>query len=500
MRRREFLLGSAASAGLLLAGRSAYGRRWGEAPTESEGLILAPGVRAQRVLEIFLYGGISPWESFYTVPTYGTPNDPDHPNQQFHLFRNQHQAVFSEYCGLAESQWTQPFALDADGAQVHLGPLAMPLRNRPDLVARMRTIVLRHGLEPHEAAIPLALSGMRLGSPRLVGMGAHIQRHFMEFDPRPEPYSYVLQPENIIGTDNTRAADAIGLHPGAARPLALKINRSQSFLTQLDRANLGNRRAAWDALASHYAEASRDRYRATDTPLRSAGLDDHASAYASIQRSDAIRSVLGDDFMNPRSGESCGDSAELAFTTMGLDAAVRLLTHPTSPARYVNVVDSGLRLADGGGGYDTHSEHLYTQSRNTLFMLEDLVSRINAPGENDPSKIDLDDTLIVLTTEFGRTPFRQEGGQGTNHHPYGYVNVVLGGPIGPDQAGIVGAIGPDGTATDWVTPSELRAALLAAVGIYPFTHESFAVGDVRDVPTERDALALLQERVLGRPA
>ncbi|MCA9573633.1 MAG: hypothetical protein KC656_37620, partial [Myxococcales bacterium] len=166
---------------------------------------------------------------------------------------------------------------------VNLGPLTIPLRNRPDILARMRIVVMRHDLEPHEAAIPQALSGMRLGSPRMVGMGAHMQRHFGDLAARPEPYAYVLQPENIIGTDNTRAADAIGLHPGSARPLALKINSSQAFLTQLDRANLGDRRAAWDALAQHYAEAARARYRSGGDDLRSAALDDHLSAFASIR-------------------------------------------------------------------------------------------------------------------------------------------------------------------------------------------------------------------------
>ncbi len=506
MRRRDFLtsaIAGTAGAGLMLASPPAWGRRWGEAPEESVPLILPEGVRANRVLEVFMYGGMSPWESFYAVPQYGRSDDPDYPDTQFHLFADQHTNVFNA-CGVAPSQYLQPFATDSNGAQVNLGPLVMAFRNRPDILARMRVVVMAHTLEPHEAAIPLALSGMRLGSPRMVGMGAHIQRYFMELETRAEPYSYVLQPENVFSTDNTRAADAIGLHPGAARPLALKINSSQRFLDNLDRANLGDRRAAWDALQSFYADAARARYTRDGTAdselLRSAGLDDHESARASIRQSEAIRNVLGDDFMASQGGSSCLDANSPAYTAMGVEAAVKLLTHPTAPARYVNVVDTGLRLADGGGGYDTHFDHLYPQARNVNFLMDELAQRINEPGENDPGKVDLDDTMVLLTTEFGRTPFKQFGGEGTNHHPYGYVNVVIGGPVGPDQAGVVGAIGPDGVASDYVSPPELRAALLAAVGIYPFSHESFAVGDVRNVPTERDALAMLTERVLGRSA
>jgi hypothetical protein len=506
VRRRDFLtsaIAGTAGAGMLLASPPAWGRRWGEAPDESVPLILPEGVRANRVLEVFMYGGMSPWESFYTVPEFGRADDPDHPNTQFYLFADQHGPVFGA-CGVQQGDYTQPFALDSNNRQVHLGPLVMAFRNRPDILDRMRVVVMAHTLEPHEAAIPLALSGMNLGSPRMVGMGAHIQRFFMEQATRPEPYSYVLQPENVFSTDNTRAADAIGLHPGAARPLALKISSSQRFLDNLERANLGDRRAAWDALQSFYADAARARYtrdgQADSERLRSAGLDDHESARASIRQSEAIRNVLGENFMQGQGGGSCSDFNSPAYPAMGVEAAVQLLTHPLTPARYVNVVDTGLRLADGGGGYDTHFDHLYPQARNVNFLMSQLAQRINEPGEGDPAKLDLDDTMVVLTTEFGRTPFRQFGGDGTNHHPYGYVNVILGGPIGPDQAGIVGAIGPDGVATDYVTPPELRVALLAAVGMYPFSHESFAVGDVRDVPTERDALALLQERVLGRPA
>ena len=63
MRRRDFLVGSAAAAGLFASGR-AWGRQWGEAPEESASLLLGEGTKAKNVLEVFLYGGMSPWESF----------------------------------------------------------------------------------------------------------------------------------------------------------------------------------------------------------------------------------------------------------------------------------------------------------------------------------------------------------------------------------------------------------------------------------------------------
>ncbi|MCA9567490.1 MAG: DUF1501 domain-containing protein [Myxococcales bacterium] len=487
MDRRSFLIGSAAAGGLLLGGR-AWARSWGDAPDNATSLILPEGVRAQKVLEIFLYGGMSPWESFYTVPEH---------TGQWNTFAGQRGQVYAS-CGMQSNDLLLPWATDGAGVQVHLGPNAMPIRQRSDVLARTRVVVMRHELEPHEAAIPHMLSGMRLGSPRMVGMGGHLQRYWLEWAPRIEPYAYVLQPENIIGTDNTRAASSIGLHPGSARPLSLKIATSQAFLGRLDRSRVGAEAPAFDALSAFYNGQTRSRYTVGGEPLRSAALSDHESARAGVEASAAIRQILGDDFMANLSGSSCGESAGRSYSAMGLENAVALLTHPTAPARYVNVVDTGLVEADGGGGYDTHFEHLFPQARNTTHLLQELVDRINEPGENDPDKIDLDDTLVILTTEFGRTPFRQEGGSGTNHHPYGFVSVLLGGPIGPDQSGIVGSIGPDGTSDDYTTPSELRAGLLAACGIYPFAHESFAVGDVRDAQTERDALARVTETVLGR--
>ena len=78
--------------------------------------------------------------------------------------------------------------------------------------------------------------------------------------------------------------------------------------------------------------------------------------------------------------------------------------------------------------------------------------------------------------------------------------MLIGGPITADQAGVVGSIGPDGTARTYVSPVELRAAMLGAMGIWPFGPESFTVGDLR-LPRrpEADGMAWLNEIVLGRP-
>ena len=491
MRRRDLLWTAAASAGALLPPLAWAG--WGAAPSATtRDLLLPAGVRAERVLEVFLYGGLGPFESFYVVEENGRADDPRYPSEQFHLFADAHAAVFGG-CGL-EAPWLQPFGRDGLGQAVSLGPLTAPLWARPDILARLRILVHRHALEPHEAAIPYALSGHRLGATRLAGLGAAVQRHCLEHDTtgRRVPYSYVLYPSTEISTDNLRAASAVGLHPGAARPFNLRISEQITLQRALMRANVGSHREAYDALLAHYAQDAALRYGRAASLARA----DHQWAQEALAGADALREVFDDLALSPEEGQACGASGFSSVAT-SLKLAAHLLTHPSAPARHITVVDGGLVPASGGGGYDVHTLHLPDTARNLTHTLATLADHIRRPGTSDPELIDLDETMIVLNTEFGRTPFRQvAGSDGTNHHPYGYVTVLIGGPA---TAGVLGGIGPDGLASRYLTPTESRAAVLAAMGIYPFSNASFAVGDLRELSDERDGLAWLNEVVLGVP-
>lgn len=84
-------------------------------------------------------------------------------------------------------------------------------------------------------------------------------------------------------------------------------------------------------------------------------------------------------------------------------------------------------------------------------------------------------------------------------NPQGYVTLMFGGPIGPAQKGIVGAIDENGVATEFLLPSETRAAARMALGIWPFEPEAFAVSDLLDVATDAQAVKRLREVVLGVP-
>jgi hypothetical protein len=192
----------------------------------------------------------------------------------------------------------------------------------------------------------------------------------------------------------------------------------------------------------------------------------------------------------------CGASRGDDIPLMSIEAARKLFLDPVEPASYVCVSDIGLFEAAGGGGYDTHGGHVLTTARNFDNMLQALLGIFNDEGETDPNKLNLDDTLVIINTEFGRTP-HADFGDSRNHWPYGYATAFIGGPIKPGQKGVYGAIGPDGRAQTAVEPAECRAAALLALGIYPFSAEAFATSDVRGATGETDAVAAVLDHCFG---
>jgi hypothetical protein len=507
MQRRTFLRGAGAVGAAVVVGRwfhgTSYAEPFGEFPQRALGVMLPENRRVKRVLEVFLYGGLSQWETLYLVRNYGMPTDPMYANQQYYTFN--HGQALTACMFPTGGEIGQPFATDALGAQVEIGPFARRLWQRPDVTARMRLVVQRHKLEPHEAAVPQALTGRPVGQPAAAGLGSHIQRFNLDRDTgeRAAPFSYVFATGGI-SADNVSAAAATGVHPGAARPLLIKIDNADTFARLLGREEVRSAGPSepYDALMRQYIDAYGRRLSwpgaAGPEPVRSRRFADLTIAAGTVAKADAIGGVLDPSLFNNLSGTACGQTRSRDIPGMSLRAARQLLTHPTQPAKYVCVSDIGLYEASGGGGYDTHDANSYDTARNFDNMLRSLLLSINVPGEGDPTKLDLDDTLIILNTEFGRTPWAQGGGDGRNHHPYGYVTVFIGGTITAAEKGVWGAIGPDGRAEDdAATPAENRIAALLAMGIWPFSPEAFAVSDVPGAGTEESAAELATLRVLG---
>jgi len=485
MRRRSFLgLVGGASAATLVAPmimRRAHAA-FGEFPRNTEAVQLPTELRARRVLEVFLYGGLSPWETLYFDPRPGTP---------YYTLASEND-TWSTQCGAPTDDRT--FGTDAAGTTISLGPFADRLWKRTDVANRTRLVVQKHALEPHEAAVPQALTGRPVGQPAAAGLGTHIQRARRELDggTRASPHSYVFATGGI-SSDNVAAAAAAGAHPGSARPLLIKTDNTQRLTELLGRPTVGARRTQHDALVAAYSAQYGKRLEwPRKGRVRAAKVDDFDVAFDTTTRVDAIRDVLPP--ITRKGGTSCMHSEGTNIPRMALDAARQLLTHPTEPAAYVCVSDIGSYEAAGGVGYDTHSENARDTATNFNNMLEALLAIIKGDGEQDTSKLDLDDTLIILNTEFGRTPGKQ-GNDGRNHHPYGYATAFIGGPT---VKGISGAIGADGLATRFVTPAQNRIAALLACGIWPFAHEGFAVSDVPGAVGELDAAVATMGAVLGR--
>jgi len=352
MRRRSFLAAAGAAALIGPWVRRSRAATFGAFPGGTAGVQLPDGVRARRVLEVFLYGGLSCWETLYFVRAYGAPDDPLYPDSQYYALAADNAAALAS-CGAADRE--RPFAVDALGASVELGPFAARLWQRSDVVARMRLVVQRHALLPHEAAVPQALTGRPIGQPAPPASGAHPARPARRGGDAGSRVAARLRVRGRRGVERQRRGGGGAGRPPGRGAAAADPDRSRGHDQLLDRGVLGGDRAGHDALVAAYA----DQYAARLTwpgrgRVRSRAAADAASAFATQRRADAIHGVLRDDLLAPAGATACGRTA-IDFPQVGLAAAAALLTHPTEPASYVCVVDSGLVGATGGSGYDTTS-------------------------------------------------------------------------------------------------------------------------------------------------
>ena len=137
------------------------------------------------------------------------------------------------------------------------------------------------------------------------------------------------------------------------------------------------------------------------------------------------------------------------------------------------LVESGVRFVEvaynlnfvNGTGWDTHRHGQKEQHR----LIRDLDQSLSALVEDLERRRILDETLVVVATEFGRPPdFDGEGGRG--HQSDAFSTVLFGGGLQTGQ--VVGAtdesgrrvVGPKTTVPDF------HATVLATLGIDPTTH------------------------------
>ncbi len=524
MKRRTFLktaAGTTAAAGagvfsILKYPRGANAAGWGTWPADREDLMVPEELRVDSVLEICFHGGITPWETFYSVPEWGQDN-----NTFLNLFEDEaftsSSNVYNNICQYDDVPYTTPFAEDAAGLMISLGPWLRPLKLRPDILERMRVLVQSHTVLAHEGANPIAFTGDFLGNPRMAGLGAPIQRYFSEQPDggRAVPYSFILHPGGAgFSGFNAGTASTIGFHPGSARPLNVTVSQDSVLADLLARPGLDQSDPeAFDAAVSHYARAYDNRFRAQGVgqSTRSPERGNYSFANFARQNANELVEVLPATLFAELQGQTCPAGAgtipteNIDMPAMMANVARSLLTRETNRARYVNWIDTGL-FPRPEVGYDVHNEHVLYTSRSVPHTFQQLANIIQDPAQpRDPTLIDLDRTMIVINMEFGRTPYRQvAGSSGTNHWPYGYVNVVIGGPVNARDsrspgASIYGNITEQsgGYAQSFVTATENRIMMLSALGIYPFSSQSYAVADVRFTADEIEAATRVRDELWG---
>lgn len=449
--------------------------------------------RVESILEFYLFGGVSQYESFYAVPAHG--NDASDP-AGWHLHLNsgllEQELAACNFSG----ELLHEFGADSSGETVFLGPYAQALRERDDLLERMRICVTAHDALPHEVAIPLAFSGRPLGHPGMAGLGAHIQRYFQSRDGNSNlPVSYVLEPGSEIVSELGAAAYATGLHPAHARPLRLVIEQIEQLYGLLERSTLGNRAVQHDSLVAANLERYQKRllFRGSGEPVRSPRFGEALAGASAVALAPELRQLLqAEAGLGPVPGSVCDVETAVDQTTMSLQLGAHLLN---SGARYVCVTANGILETPEAGGFDTHQQDCPMQARNVSHAMRELTRIIKTPSEAfDPLKIDLDKTLVIINTEFGRTPHLEglQGGRG--HWPYSYPVILLGGPM---KRAIYGATDPGFNASLALSPVHHRIAALIALGIWPFEDESFNVSDVYGAPRENDAAQFIIDNVLG---
>lgn len=279
----------------------------------------------------------------------------------------------------------------------------------------------------------------------------------------------VQLPYPLVDNNTLQAGDNAGFLGSAADPVIVRPDRGRPWAgvsrdlgamvlhqaESIDPARLANRERLARLVDQHFPAAtavgSYDHFRqlASDllcTPSVRAAFD--------LDREPlSMRDAYGDHL--------CGQSVLLARRLTG--AGVPIVTV---------ICAAGDLNGSAGDHWDTHGNNFVRLKRDLLPPFDRaasaLLSDLAARGR-------LDSTLVVILTEFGRTP-RINGGAGRDHYPGCYSVALTGGGVrggqvygSSDRLGALPGDRPTG-------PNDIHATIFHALGIPPGAHLTDSLG------------------------
>jgi len=434
--RRDALCAAFGGAGsLLLAGILAdISRAEAPSPAPRADDPLAPkpshfAARAKRVIFLFMTGGVSHVDSFDPKPA---------------LFRDHGKTVaihewqgrpgnFSRF--LKKPHWTfQPHGKSG----IEVSALFPHVAECVDDLCVIRSLKSDH-TNHYEATLQMHTGSVSFARPSI---GAWASYGLGTFN-RNLPSFVVIAPQVPYAGDQTWGSDFLpGCHQGTRVmpgpvPIADMTRRVPAALQDLDLRLL--RRMNDDHLKGRGDAELSARIRSFET---AAGMQTAApDAFDVSKESDATLKLYG----LPR-----GSTQGFAWQCL---VARRLVERGV---RFVELIDVGSSNNwDAHGDMDTHAPLAKNVDRAIAGLLRDLKSR----GL-------LDDTLVVWTTEFGRTPFNEQvNAKGREHHHWAFSSWLAGG--GVKRGFVHGATDEHGihVAQDPVHVHDFHATILHLMGL-----------------------------------
>ena len=126
------------------------------------------------------------------------------------------------------------------------------------------------------------------------------------------------------------------------------------------------------------------------------------------------------------------------------------------------LVENNVRYIEvNRGGWDTHSNNFESVANNCA----DLDKGLSALLLDLEMRGLLQETMIVVVSEFGRTP-RINGGNGRDHWPYGFSAFLAGGGVkGGTVYGKMDKVGRNPVDGKFIDPASLNATIGYAMGL-----------------------------------